>query len=214
MLKVLTVCRSGGDYNEGHVNKIIDMCKRNITIPYSFHCLSDIEIKNAETIKLTAGLSGWFSKMELFKISGPCLYLDLDTVVTDNIDDIITECINSESELITLNDVYLKQDFIQSSLMFWKGNLEFIYDIFFKNQDLYSDPKFVFKEIVQRQQLGDQNIIYKICKEQKTCYSFFPQQGDSIVSFKADVLDRNLKNHKIVYFHGPPRPWEQNLVPY
>ena len=38
-----------------------------------------------------------------------------------------------------------------------------------------------------------------------------------IVSFKADILDGWLYNppfHKIVFFHGEPRPWQQEVIPY
>jgi len=44
ILKELTVCKSGGESNQSHVDKIIEMCGRNIRIPYSFYCLSDTEI--------------------------------------------------------------------------------------------------------------------------------------------------------------------------
>lgn len=217
MLKILTVLKYGGIYDENHVIKIKNMINKYVTIPHEFICLSDKSSMNFNTIDLRDDLEGWFSKMELFKFSGPCLYLDLDTIVTNNIDDIIKDCMNSKSKLIILNDVYLKQDFMQSSLMFWGGNLECIYNIFYNNKQKYINRDFTLIGKSKTQKLSDQNIIYKICKEEKISYSFFKQQGNSIVSFKANINYGkffNKEKHKIVFFHGKPRPWEQKQIAY
>lgn len=220
MLKILTVMKSGGVYSEDHVIKIMHMVNKHVTIPYQFLCLSDISSEHYITIPLIDNLPGWFSKLEIFKIAGPCLFLDLDTIIINNIDEILMSIKNIDADLISLNDVYLKQDFIQSSILYWNHNLNIIYDIFINNQELYTNNSFIFDGIEQKQSLSDQNIIYKICKQQKINNIFFPQQGSSIVSFKADILNINNKDtinfnkYNIIYFHGQPRPWEQNIIKY
>lgn len=88
MFNVICVLRSGGIYNAEWVRKLRDGVARNLTIPHRFVCLSDCEVP-CERIELKHDWPGWWAKIELFRpgvITGPTLYLDLDTVVTGNID--------------------------------------------------------------------------------------------------------------------------------
>lgn len=90
------LCVKWGDlYNAEYVNNLYAMVKRNLTTPFRFVCLTDNERrihKNIETKPLTdKTLEGWWTKIAffqspLFDIDGPCLTLDLDTVIVDNID--------------------------------------------------------------------------------------------------------------------------------
>ena len=217
MLKVLTLLKTGGIYDSKHVIKIKEMLSKHTKIPYEFVCVTDLKSNEYKTIELSFDLEGWFSKMELFKIVGPCLYLDLDTIITNNIDSIIENCLNQKTDLITLKDPAQLGDFIGSGLMFWNNDLNCIFDTFRNNINQYSDPKFIFSKNKQVQPFGDQNIIHYILKEYNIPYSFFKEQGKNIVSFKWDLnfgRSFNLEKHKIVFFHGKPRPWEQKKIEY
>jgi len=87
-LTILSVLKSGGEYDAGWVSKLMRACTRNLTIPHRFECLSDVEVP-CQRIPLKHDWPGWWSKIEIFRpgvIQGPTLYLDLDTVIVGNID--------------------------------------------------------------------------------------------------------------------------------
>jgi len=83
----------GSMYNVDYVNILYAMCKRNLTAPFRFFCITDNTTglhKRIETITLERRLPGWWGKVQFFKphpeISGTVLAIDLDMVVVDNID--------------------------------------------------------------------------------------------------------------------------------
>ena len=93
MLNVVCVLREGGKvgYTAEWVDKLQRGVQRNLTIPHRFVCLSDCPV-NCERIELVSGDYGFWSKMQLFQpglLTGPTLYIDLDTVICGNIDQVV-----------------------------------------------------------------------------------------------------------------------------
>lgn len=87
-LTVISVFRSGGEYDAIWVGKLERAIRRNLSVPHRFVCLSDSEVP-CERIPLEYNWPGWWSKIELFRpgvINGPTLYCDLDNVVVGSID--------------------------------------------------------------------------------------------------------------------------------
>ncbi|TKI04674.1 hypothetical protein [Martelella alba] len=99
-MKIVSVLRSGGDYDERHVRWLYSQLPGG----YEKICLSDVAIKGVETLPLTTNFPGWWSKLELFnpeKIDDDIFYLDLDVVIVGDITDIL------ENEKLTmLSDFY------------------------------------------------------------------------------------------------------------
>jgi len=123
MLKVVCVCRSGAEYNAEWVRKLKDAVARDLTLPYEFVCLSDIEVPNR--VPLRHRWPGWWSKIELFSyVDGPALYLDLDTVVTGNIDHLVGG--DSFKAIRNFHD----PNMIGSAVMWFPGPMKFVYDRF------------------------------------------------------------------------------------
>jgi len=88
MLTVLCVLRSGGVYDYSWVEKLRRGVERNLTVPHRFACLSDVPAP-CERIVLRHNWPSWWSKIECFRpdvVTGPTLYLDLDTVICGSID--------------------------------------------------------------------------------------------------------------------------------
>lgn len=80
-------------YSPKWVLRLREMVERNLSLPHRFVCLTDTDIPGVETIRLRKGWPGYWSKIELF---GPnlrdcnrVLYLDLDVLVTGNLDDVV-----------------------------------------------------------------------------------------------------------------------------
>ena len=90
--------RANVPYDVEYVTKLYSMVSRWLSRPFRFVCLTDqpealpVYI-DVVSIKHPKGLYGWWSKVELFNqahgFTGRMLYLDLDTLVVDKLDDIV-----------------------------------------------------------------------------------------------------------------------------
>ena len=188
MLKV--VCLNWRDYlgrGSEYVGKIRRGVERNLTIPFEF-----VEVTEKD---LPEGRAGWFNKLHLLEMfDGDCLYLDLDVILTGNIDH-LADCLESDRTKIwarddwsypVTNPRYGKEATINSSVMLWHGR-----------KDLTGAEALIPKTH------GDQGIITQL---------FWPKgigllPGESVKSYKYDV--RNGKSPgPIVVFHGVPKPHE------
>jgi hypothetical protein len=198
MLKVITVLRSGGEFKRKHVEKIKAMAERHITHEFLFICLTDTASEEYD-IPLVHNWPRWWAKMEMFNIQGPAIFFDLDTIITGNIDDIIESLKNEE--FVTLRDAYRRGSNIGSGIMSWSKDISYLYHAFEKD---------VGQSIHLR---GDQDFIQKAVKQN----TFLQDYSREIVSFKADIShgkQYNKEKHKIVFFHGLPRPWHQDIIEY
>lgn len=90
ILTVACVYRSGSKlYSRRYVEALLDMVRRNLSLPHRFVCLTDDLDVPCERIPLVTAWPGFFSKIELFRpglFGGSVLYFDLDTVIHSNID--------------------------------------------------------------------------------------------------------------------------------
>ena len=92
MPTVLTVLRSGGEFNAGHVQAMQRQVARWAPAGTMFKCLSDIDIPGVECIPLRHDWPGWWAKLELFRPDlglGNFLFTDLDNVIVGPIDDLL-----------------------------------------------------------------------------------------------------------------------------
>ena len=89
----------GNKYSIDYVNKLYSMVKRNLTVPHQFICYTDHPSLSFSDGIITKGLpfdqyEGWFNKLTLFSneadLKGNNLYLDLDVVILENLDELAT----------------------------------------------------------------------------------------------------------------------------
>ena len=106
MDKVNIICMKWGDkFPEDYVNRLYAMVDRNLSLPFKFVCFTEysdgirdeVEIQPLPELDLPtdAPERGW-RKLTVFKkdfggLSGKTLFLDLDVVIVDNIDDFFSE---------------------------------------------------------------------------------------------------------------------------
>jgi len=96
--KYFVLClKHGTKYSADYVNILYNMVKRNCTLDYQFACLTDDPTglnDDIITIPLPEKLAGWWCKPYMFSkdlpIKGTILYLDLDVVISGNIDKLLT----------------------------------------------------------------------------------------------------------------------------
>lgn len=198
MITILSVLRSGGIYDHSWVLKLKRAVARNLTEEHRFECLTDVDC-SVTTLKLKHNWPGWYSKIEAFRpgvISGPTLYLDLDTVITGPMDE-FTNLPYDFAMLRNFND----DAAVGSGMMWFKDKApEGVYEKFCE------DPKRVmdyYDANCRGVYIGDQAFI-------ADCL------GDGIDRIESPAL-RSYKRHcrnglpdgtSIVCFHGRPRPSE------
>lgn len=220
--KVNVLCvRFGSKYGIEYVEKLRNMISRNLTIPYEFFCLTDINIDVpgvTNLVQKNAGYNkGWWHKIHMFdpglKLSGRILYFDLDVVIHTNIDKLAQYM---PDRFIGIRDFNRKfhpsWKNLNSSVMAWNhGQCSDIYLNFVKNQS-------------QALRLhGDQDWIWRQYKDKM---AFWPDAW--IQSYKWEIRNRqelHVVNGKrkfkevrkdifpsvecaVAVFHGDPNPSE------
>ncbi|MBT0727798.1 hypothetical protein [Rosenbergiella australiborealis] len=200
-MKIVTVLRSGGDYDENHVRWI----HRQLPDNYEKICLTDLDIPDIKTIKLRTNFPGWWSKIELFNpdlIDDDIFYIDLDVVVVGD----ITE-LTEQRELMMLED-FFSQEMYNSAMMFIPHNEKMkVWKTFNKYPEQF---------MTRYKKGGDQEFISRILPHAKNWQHLFPGK---ICSYKKHVVKKSKKyslsvgngklpdDIRIVFFHGKPRPW-------
>ena len=187
-----------------YVAKLERGVKRHLTVPHQFVCLTERE--------LGTELAGWWTKMELFRpgrFTGPVLYLDLDVVITANIDRLVTL---AQSDPLKL---WMRDDFsysrvnpkpginrsdlggpgcCNSSVMLWHG---------YAMRPLWEEWQRRKTEIMATLH-GDQNAITQILWPH--WIGLLP--NEMVQSYKYGIRMHGQKPAPIVVTHGSPKPHE------
>jgi hypothetical protein len=187
---IQVVCLNWHDYlgrGSEYVEKMRNMVSRNLSHPHTFTEVTERD--------LPTGREGWFNKLYLLEMfDGPVLYIDLDVVITGNIDALVDAGM-SLPEMIWARDDWsysvLKGDngrekTINSSVMFWHGR-----------KDMRGAERLISKTH------GDQGIITQLFWPDYI--GLFP--GHLIKSYKYDYL-QGAGRSPICVFHGKPKPHE------
>lgn len=184
MNTVVCVLRSGGVYTADWVIKL----KRNVdrfSFGHRFVCLSDVPVPGVDTIKLEHDWPGWWSKMEMFRpglLPGRNLYLDLDTVITANI-----EHLWHYDGFAALSDFY-QPNSPASGAFLWTEPRTALYE------QMVNDPP----PMRSRSDFWWPQHAGKVDRLQQ----LFP---GTFGSYKADQLEDGPKGFAVVCFHGSPK---------
>lgn len=213
--------KHGNKYTSDYVNKLYNMVKRNCTLDYEFVCLTENPKginPDVKILPLPDGLSGWWYKPYMYSkelpINGTILYLDLDVVISGNIDKLFTY---ETYKWCTIRDftraMRPKWNKYNSSVVRFKtGELDKVWKKFIEN------PK-----KVQKQFFGDQDWLFEATRDNQAL--LFPDNW--IQSWKWEIRktkdfapggikgNRKLKTIEnvipsneccICVFHGDPNP--------
>lgn len=191
-MDVLTVvCLNWRNYlgrGREYVDKLRAGVERYLTVPHRF-----IEVTEHD---LPPGRTGWFNKLFLLEMfDGDVLYLDLDVILTANIDHLVELARTDRTRIWARDDwsypvtnpQHGREATINSSVLLWHGR---------------KDMRGVTERML-RETHGDQGIITQL---------FWPDgigllPGDSVQSYKYG-LQRGEPLRPIVVFHGNPKPHE------
>ena len=115
----------GKKYSVEYVQKLYNMVQRNTTLEHNFFIFTDyIEMKidgNVNIRTFPETLNGWWNKMQLFRpdtLDGDTLYMDLDVVITGNIDCFFNH--EPEADFIGMNDFNPDTKIFNSSVFKFK----------------------------------------------------------------------------------------------
>ncbi len=226
MIQVLTICW-GTKYSPDYVERLAAGVARNLHVEHEFCCLTD-GCCYAETWPDSVDyhrlpnlpLESWWWKLWVFARENRAgfydrgiLWLDLDTVVLDDIDFLV-----GGDEFLCLGNIWFPRT--------WGSGIMWIppgwgHEIW---KEFCSKAEFYMRQTPRSDgRLGDQGFIYDCCRERNRP----PVDHDpriqarwpgKVLSYKAELLGHQLAGRRnppqepddaaIVYFHGPPRPHE------
>ncbi|MDD5406933.1 MAG: glycosyltransferase [Sulfurovaceae bacterium] len=217
MEKVNIICMKWGDkFPPEYVNRLYGMVERNITIPFRFVCFTDnknnirpeVEIQPLPELDIPKNIPerGW-RKLSVFAkdfggLSGKTLFLDLDVVIVDNIDDFF----NASGEFLIAHDKLKpeKMEGNSSVFRFEIGKYPYILEYFVKNfnkvrNEVRHEQAYLTREIKKMGKLQFWNDAWVPSFK----YHCVPSWVKSW--FKAPSIP---KGAKIILFHGLPNPPE------
>lgn len=227
MDNVSIVCfKYGTKYDDRYVQVLYNMVKRHCSLNFKFYCITDDlkqNIDNVNSIYLDNGLVGWWNKLYIFSpefpVDGPVLYLDLDIVIHDNIDEIVS---------FAGEDWVICQDFTRARRV---RNIQYNSSVFKFTPSAYMSKiwnQFIHNRTEwEKQYHGDQDIMWKVYPGEAT---LFPKEW--IKSYKWEIRTNNrvtkgnrggktahgtadfctrqniydIHGSKLYVFHGDPKP--------
>lgn len=197
MLTVMCVLKNGALYNAEWVEKLMRGVKRNLSIPHRFSCLSDVPVP-CHRIPMKHDWPGWWGKIELFRkgvVRTPCLYLDLDTVITGSID----ELADMGNDFLMLHNFH--NPFVVASGVMWFGRVPHeVYDKFVQKPWDWME---YYQQFTKGNHVGDQAFIADTLHK-KVGFIESPR----IKSYKKHCREALPEDAALVCFHGLPRPPE------
>lgn len=198
-MKIVTVLRTSDTYKRKYAEMLHSQCQQ-FAPGIEFVCISD-DLLVPGYVKMEHEWPRWWPKIEIFKIPGPVLYLDLDTIVARDVTPMIDAAKNHE--FVGIRDFYKDRRMertLGSGVMYWSGDMRYLYDEFVKN------PEKHMAECSNTRWWGDQGFIEKHVK-QKTAY-WQDIAPNHLVSWKVHCRNGIPPSATIVAFHGKPKPWE------
>jgi hypothetical protein len=201
-MKIVTVLKTSNDYKKKYVELLYDQCQK-YGHGIEFVCISD-DPSVPGYVKMEHGWPRWWPKMEIFKIQGPVLYLDLDTIIVSDLKSILDSI--PQYEFIAIRDFYKDhkmQRTLGSGVMAWTGDMKYLYDEFRK------DPEKNMAECTTSRWWGDQGFIEKTIKNNVVYWQDIAP--NKLVSWKVHCKNGVPKNAAIIAFHGKPKPWDIRL---
>lgn len=179
-----------------YVKKLRRQVRKHLTIPHEFFVVTDDPASFYPRMKVKpATLPGWWEKLRLFKAGmfpgGRVLFLDLDTFIVGNIDDIASY----DGQFATLRDFWRK-DGLGPAVMLWRTDADL---------GIWEEWEAAGKPMKLAN--GDQGWLEQHFGNRKPDILQDRFQG-RFVSYKTHCTTCIPEGASVVCFHGKPRPHE------
>lgn len=195
---MVTVCcvLSGDKFSTDYVYNLKSAVERNTTIPHEFVCLSDRQIPNVKTKLLKPGYPAWWNKLQLFdgQIKGRIVYLDLDTLIVNNIDWLLKYSGRfagiEDLGVANAHQQHLRNK-LQTGVMSWRSEaMDWVWFEFS-----------LIAETVMQKYRGDGEYLNDLIQNRSYLQHIYPNK---IKSYKYEVYPDKLDDTSIICFHGRP----------
>lgn len=205
---ILCVLKSGGVYTPEYVERLYESVQRHgatTSKRLPFVCLTDIPDQIHPDIpvqRFHRDWPGWWSKMNLFWQTShmknrPHFYFDLDTVIHDNIRDLLSYGRRMKPGTLAMLQDFTYPGEVGSGVMVWRGCFKHVFNAFSK------DPDGHMTKYTRRPFWGDQDFI------RDHCGVYIERIQDHVPgligSFKVGHAPLS-----ITCYHGTPKPHETN----
>jgi len=193
-LTIICVLKTGGDFDADYFQHITNSIKDKVGTPFHFCFITDLDTRNRSNayIPLMKNYPGWWSKLEAFRIHGPCIYLDLDTVVLRSISNFAKIVCKQEKGFWMLEPFRATEEWA-SGVMAWNGDYRWLFN------ELTTDDILRYE--------WDQRYISAKLKERCVLINRV-QEYVKVMSYKKQARHLKEVDADIVCFHGKPRPHE------
>ena len=194
----VVVVQTGNYLGRGaeYVRKLRASVRKHLTLPHKFYVVTDdaASLYRGMTVK-PACLPGWWEKLRLFKPGmfpgGRVLFLDLDTFIVGNIDDIASY----DGPFATLRDFW-REDGLGPAVMLWNTEAELG---IWEGWEAAGKP--------MKHANGDQGWLEQHYGRRKPDILQDRHPG-RFVSYKTHCTNGVPEGASVVCFHGKPRPHE------
>lgn len=192
MLTVACVLKTGGVYDATWVARLKAGVAKHLPERHRFVALSDADVP-CERVWMSDLWPGWFAKIGLFRLPGPLVYFDLDSLVIGDLTDIAAAV--HEHEFIALRDFY-RPGGLGSGVMGWRGDVSFL-------RAAFADRAEAFME---RHRYGGDQAYLEEALDLADVTRWQDIAPDQIVSFKAhNCIAGPPLNARVVALHGRPK---------
>lgn len=217
----------GTKYGPDYVNRLFHMVSRHLTRPFRFYCLTehpgglDAGIVPLP-LETSPGLTGWWYKLSLFRpdfhgLSGNLLYLDLDVVITGNIDFLA----DLPGDFLIIRDWSRSKMWNSSVMRFRIGAYTRVWDSFRERTAeivgrYHGDQEWIFACVPEASNWpADRIVSYKKSLRSKA-FRLLEKLGFARLGLKAPQwMDTPLPpGVAMVIFHGKPDPEDVATRPY
>ena len=182
------MCKQEGKFHWEHAQELQRLCDKYVPgVP--FLVLSEAQLEH--------DWPGWWSKMEIFKIPGPVLYMDVACRPVGDLAPLLEAA--EQNEFVALRDFNPHLRNVASGVMAWNGDMSYLYEQFCR------DPEGYVKQYISRRWWGDQGFIEANAGRWDYWQDILPGM---VVSYKKHCQNGVPKDAKIVCFHGRPKPWD------
>lgn len=217
----------GTKYGPEYVNRLYRMLCRHLHRPFRFHCLTEDGRGLAPEIAVLPlatgdGLSGWWYKLTLFRsdffgLQGQLLYLDLDVVITADVDFLH----DMPGDFLIIRNWSRNPMWNSSVMRFQIGAHAGIWQRFVADAEAImatcnGDQEWIFQCVPEAQTWPAEKIVsYKKSLDSKA-FPLLEKLGAARFGLKAPAgMDTPLPSQAaIVIFHGKPDPEDVALAPY
>lgn len=175
--------RNSGSYDEGWVEKLYHGFSRNLTIPFRFVVFVDREREfggqRIEQERLSSATPTYGHFTEPYRLNEPMILVGLDTIIVRNIDHLAEWCFTGDK--VALPRDFRDQRRSINGVALVPMGLRRIFDEWRGEKDMEWLRNFPWQPINDK----------------------WPGQ---CTSFKLEVRPKGLRDSRIVYFHGRPKP--------